>query len=145
MIESKYYKVDGVLGLHLDDYIFGGEGMNNKTDLDGDYNGDILSFRVLMGGLSRKFPFGSWDFGKSMTFCSASIENDLLTVSMKIKPLTIEKTRKTVVNDICEEKSGRGLRQHISAGLRSRQQRVCFKSIPQSPWYPIVKDLNEAN
>lgn len=98
-----------------------------------------------MYGLSRKFPFGSWDFGKSMKFCSASIENDLLTVSMKIKPLTIEKTRKTVVNDICEEKSGRGLRQHISAGLRSRQQRVCFKSIPQSPWYPMVKDLNEAN
>lgn len=36
-IESKYYKVDGVLGLHVDDYIGGGEGVNNKTDFDGDY------------------------------------------------------------------------------------------------------------
>lgn len=111
---------------------------------------EFLSFRDRICGLSRRFRFGSWDFGKPMKFFSTdtdeNIENDLLTVSMKIKPLTIVKTRKTVVvNDICEEKEGRGLRQHISAGPRSRQQRVCFKSIPQSPWYPMVNDLNEAN
>ena len=36
--------VDGVLGLHVDDYIGGGENVFNVADLEGDYDGQFLVF-----------------------------------------------------------------------------------------------------
>ena len=112
------YVVDGVMGLHVDDYLGASEGINNQHDLEGDYDGAFKTFRGRLCGLSKSFRFGSWGFGPVIRFCGASVEQSLnngcISISMKeyvkkIHPLTIEKSRKTMVNDPCDEKEQRGL------------------------------------
>ena len=53
------HMVDGVMGLHVDDCLGAGEGINNQHDLEGDYDGAFKTFRDRLCGLSRRFPFGS--------------------------------------------------------------------------------------
>ena len=58
-VDDEIRVVDGVLGLHVDDYIGGGENVFNATDLDGDYDEQFLCFRDRLCGLSRRFRFGN--------------------------------------------------------------------------------------
>ena len=151
--------VDDVMGLHVDDYLGAGEGINSPHDLEGDYDGSFNSFRDRLCGLSKRFKFGSWDFGPTIRFCGASVEqslnNDCISISMKeyvkkVHPLTIEKTRKTMVNDPCDEKEKRGLRALVGAlawpANQSLPQLSASVSILQaSVSKPQVKDLLDAN
>jgi hypothetical protein len=151
--------VDGVMGLHVDDYLGAGEGINSPHDLEGDYDGNFNCFRDRLCGLSKRFKFGSWDFGPTIRFCGASVEqslnNDCISISMKeyvkkVHPLTVEKTRKTMVNDPCDEKEQRGLRALVGAlawpanqGLPQLSASVSILQASTSK--PQVKDLLEAN
>ena len=69
--------VDGVLGLHVDDYIGAGEGVMSLQDLEGEYDGSFRCFRDRLCGLSHRFRFGSWSFGSHMDFCGAEVEQSL--------------------------------------------------------------------
>ena len=70
-VGSEMFAVDGIMGLHVDDYLGAGEGMNGTGNLEGDYDGSFASFRDRFCGLSRRFRFGSWDFGPVIRFCGA--------------------------------------------------------------------------
>ena len=158
-MNGKQCIVDGLLGLHVDDYIGGGEAINGKHDVEGEYDGNFSTFRDRLCGLSRRFRFGSWDFGKVMRFCGAEIEQsvsrEVISVSMneyvkKIKPITVEKSRKTMVSDACEEKEMRSLRALIGALAWPANQclpqlSASISILQASVSKPTVKDLNEGN
>lgn len=158
-MDGKTFVVDGLLGLHVDDYIGGGENVNGKHEVEGDYDGAFPTFRDRLCGLSRRFRFGSWDFGKVMRFCGAEVEQnvsrDAISVSMqdyvkKIKPITVEKSRKTMVSDACEEKEMRSLRALIGALAWPANQALpqlsaSISILQASVSKPTVKDLNEGN
>eukprot|EP00435_Cladocopium_sp_Y103_P051424 s692_g16.t1 len=153
------FSVDGVLGLHVDDYLGAGEGVHGPHDLEGDYDGAFLTFRDRLCGLSRRFRFGSWDFGPIIKFCGADVEQsvgyDVITISMqkyvkKILPLSIEKSRKTMAEDPCAEKEHRNLRALVGALAWPSNQ--CLPQISASVSIlqahvskPQVKDMNDAN
>ena len=111
--------VDGILGLHVDDFIGAGEGIKCLRDVSKDPSGACEKFQHRLYHLSKRFRFGSWDFGDKMRFCGAEVKqsNDLMTATVslqeyvnKIKPISMEKSRKTMVNDYCNEKEPRQLR-----------------------------------
>ena len=51
-VGSEMFAVDGIMGLHVDDYLGAGEGVNGAGDLEGDYDGSFASFRDRLCGLS---------------------------------------------------------------------------------------------
>lgn len=59
----------GIIGLHVDDYIGGGERMNQEADIpeQGVENADC--FRLRLEVLARLCNFGKWDFGSQQIFC----------------------------------------------------------------------------
>ena len=147
------------MGLHVDDYLGAGEGVNGAGDLEGDYDDSFASFRDRLCGLSRRFRFGSWDFGPVIRFCGADVEqslaNDSLTISMKeyvkrVHPITIEKSRKAMPNEPCDEKEHRCLRALVGAfawpANQCMPQLSASVSILQaSVAKPQIKDVNESN
>ena len=84
-----------------------------------------------------------------------SLNNDCISISMKeyvkkVHPLTVEKTRKTMVNGPCDEKEQRGLRALVGAlawpANQSLPQLSASVSILQASVSKLqVKDLLEAN
>ena len=153
--------VDGILGLHVDDFVGSGEHVHKTTDFlkkdipEGDY------FLSRLARLSRRFRFGSWDFGESgaMLFCGADIVQSLdystITISLanyiqKVKPITLEKARKTMVDDLCDEREHRQLRALIGALAWPANQCVPQLSASVSLLQaaankPFIRDVNEAN
>ena len=159
MHEGQRMVVDGVLGMHVDDFIGTGEGVVGAQDLEGEYNGDFLSFRDRLCGLSRRFRFGSWSFGNTMEFCGAEVEQSLdyetVQISMaeyvrKVKPLTIDKNRKTMSGDPCTANAQRQLRAIVGAMAWPANQCLPQTSatcslLQASVANPTVSDLSEAN
>ena len=66
---EEWYIVDGVLGLHVDDFIGAGENVSALQDVKQDPAGVCDCFQHRMFYLSSRFRFGSWDFGEKMRFC----------------------------------------------------------------------------
>ncbi len=151
--------VDGVLGLHVDDYIGGGENVFSATDLDGDYNGQFLCFRDRLCGLARRFRFGNWSFGEKMQFCGAEVTQSLdfetISISMddyvkSVKPISIAKHRKTMSEDPCNENEKKQLRALIGAVAWPANQCLPQASastslLQASMASPCIKDINDAN
>ena len=151
--------VDGVLGLHVDDYIGGGENVFNVADLEGEYDGQFLCFRDRLCGLSRRFRFGNWSFGEKMQFCGAEVSQSLdfetISISMedyvkKVKPISIAKHRKTMSDDPCNDVEKKQLRALIGAVAWPANQCLPQASastslLQASMASPCVKDINEAN
>ena len=151
--------VDGVLGLHVDDYIGGGENVFNTTDLEGEYDGQFHCFRDRLCGLSRRFRFGNWSFGERMQFCGAELSQSLdfetISISMEdyvksVKPISMAKHRKTMSDDPCSEVEKRQLRALIGAVAwpvnQCLPQASASTSLLQASMAsPSVKDVNDAN
>ena len=151
--------VDEVLGLHVDDYIGGGENVFNVADLDGDYDGQFLCFRDRLCGLSRRFRFGNWSFGEKMQFCGAEVSQSLdfetISISMedyvkKVKPISIAKHRKTMSDDPCNDVEKKQLRALIGAVAWPANQCLPQASastslLQASMASPCLKDINGAN
>lgn len=151
--------VDGVLGLHVDDYIGGGENVFSASDLEGDYDGQFPCFRDRLCGLARRFRFGNWSFGEKMQFCGAevcqSLDFETMSISMEdyvksVKPISIAKHRKTMSDDPCNEVEKKQLRALIGAVAWPANQCLPQASattslLQASMASPCVKDINEAN
>ena len=157
--KGKSMVVDGVLGLHVDDFIGSGEGIFSIDNLEGDYDGAFQCFRDRLCGLSRRFRFGSWSFGPTMDFCGAEVEQSLdfetIQISMaeyvkKVKPISIDKSRKTMSGSPCTTVEQKQLRAIVGAMAWPANQ--CLPQISAtcsllqaSVANPTVLDLCEAN
>ena len=156
---GSWWIVDGVLGLHVDDFLGAGEGVESLNEIQEDYAGACEVFCQRVSLLSRRFRFGAWDFGEKMRFCGADVaqseDRSTITVSLqeyvhKIKPLSLEKSRKTMVDDYCNEKEHRLLRALVGAmswpATQCLPQASATISILQASINkPTVKDMLEAN
>ena len=153
--------VDGVLRLHVDDFVGSGEHVHSKSDFldkeapDGEY------FLSRISKLAKRFRFGSWDFGESgaMLFCGAEVIQRLdyktITFSLasyiqKVKPITLEKARKTMIEDPCDEREHEQLRALI--GALAWPANHCLPQLSASVSLlqaaankPAIKHINEAN
>ena len=157
--DEQKWIVDGLLGLHVDDFLGAGENIHCLRDLQMDPQGECSCFQNRLFHLSKRFKFGSWDFGEKMRFCGAEIKQsadyEVLTVSLqeyvnKIKPISLEKSRKTMVEDYCTEKEQKHLRALIGAMAwpvtQCIPQAAATLSILQaSVNRPMIRDLLEAN
>ena len=157
--------VDGILGLHVDDFLGCGEGVNSVEDATGanvtEEENFEWCFKKRLQMLSKKFRFGSWDFGRNsqILFCGTSIEqslnNDVITLSLKeyvhkIKPITLDKSRKTMSDAPLEEKEVKMLRALIGAlawpaGQCLPQLSASISLLQASSSSPTVNDINVAN
>ena len=152
--------VDGVLGLHVDDFIGSGEMVHGKKELGQEVpEGEFFLSRL--SRLSNRFKFGSWDFGETgtMLFCGAEVTQSLdysqINISLssyvqKVKPITLEKSRKTMVNDPCDEREQRQLRALVGALAWPAHQclpQLCasVSLLQAATSSPFIKDINEAN
>ena len=152
--------VDGLLGLHVDDFVGCGEGVHNPSDFDNEEL-DPATFSGRLHLLSKRFKFGSWDFGQSskIVFCGAQLEQSMdymsLSVSLrdyvaKAKPISINKHRKSCPNDPCDATEHRQFRALIGALAWPANQctpELCasISLLQASASGPCVKDLLEAN
>jgi hypothetical protein len=66
--DGRKWIVDGVLGVHVDDFISAGEKVFRLADLEGDYDGSFPTFRGRLCGFSRRFRCGSWASANNITF-----------------------------------------------------------------------------
>ena len=118
-------------------------------------------FLSRLSRLSNRFKFGSWDFGETgtMLFCGAEVTQSLdysqINISLssyvqKVKPITLEKSRKTMVNDPCDEREQRQLRALVGALAWPAHQclpQLCasVSLLQAATSSPFIKDINEAN
>ena len=96
--------------MRVDDFLGAGEGVSCLADLQANESPEQSCFLSRMQQLSRRFRFGAWAFGSKMRFCGADlvqsqdrteIEISLKEYVLKIKPISMEKSRKTMVDDYC--------------------------------------------
>ena len=101
--DGKCYIVDGLLGLHVDDFIGCGEGVHRLEDIQAEMEEVRNSFKSRVQELAKHFKFGSWDFGRGskILFCGTEIGQSMdysqVTLSLrsyveKVKPITVEKS-----------------------------------------------------
>ena len=157
--DKGWWIVDGALGLHVDDFLGAGEQVFSLQDVQHDPAGAFDCFQHRLHQLSKRFRFGSWDFGDKMRFCGSEVQQsedlEVISVSLqeyvnKIKPLTLEKARKTMVEDMCTEKEHRQLRALVGAMswpvTQCVPQAAATISLLQAHINkPAVKDMLEAN
>ncbi|CAK0861054.1 unnamed protein product [Prorocentrum cordatum] len=110
--DGQNYVLDGILGLHVDDFIGGGENLECEAGLTDKqaYEGTFLD-RVQT--LSRRFKFGKWEFQNGIVFCGMEttqsqsrneIEVKAEQYIHKVKPISIEKVRRQHPDDLCTPK-----------------------------------------
>ena len=161
--ENEALIVDGYLGLHVDDFIGAGEGIQSPQDVQGFEATDEAPtcFAARLRLLSQRFRFGSWDFGEQghMLFCGTEVKQglnwDQITLSLKqyihrLKPATLEKTRKATPEAPLDEKEHRTLRAIIGAlawpaGQCLPQLSASISILQASASSPTVQDLLTAN
>ena len=116
--EGNNYVVDGVFCIHVDDILTAGEGVRCKEDAR-EPHGEPTCYAERLHVLLHRFKFGSVDYGDKQTFCgcqmmqaldSATVTFDLQKYIHQIKPLNIEKARKTQPNDKATPKEQSQLR-----------------------------------
>ena len=105
--------VDGIMGLHVDDLIGGGEGVNTKQDVEEDAPNEISCFKHRAKRMLHRFRFGNIDFGYEQVFCGLQVEQSLshevVTLSLKryvhnIKPVSLAKSRRQQPTEQLEAK-----------------------------------------
>lgn len=157
--EQGWWIVDGVVGLRVDDFIGAGEGVAALQDVKNDPAGLCECFQNRMFHLSTRFRFGSWDFGDTMRFCGAEVhqtpDRETVTISLqqyvnKIKPLSLEKTRKVMTEDYCAEREHKQLRALVGAMSWPvtqclPQASAAISFLQASINKPQIKDTLEAN
>ena len=164
--QGQQYIVDGVLGLHMDDFLGCGEGVYAVEDVAGnreetDAQRHEVGFKQRLQQLAQKFRFGSWDFGRNsqILFCGTSLEQsvgcDSISLSLKdyvlkIKPITLDKSRKTMSESPLEPKELKMLRALIRAlawpaGQCLPQLSASISLLQASSSNPTVNDIVQAN
>ncbi|CAK0838168.1 unnamed protein product, partial [Prorocentrum cordatum] len=104
--------LDGVLGLHVDDFIGGGENFEREEDL---YNKQAYegTFLDRVQRLNQRFKFGKREFSSSSVCCgkenTQSFSRNEIEVKAeayihKVKPISVAKTRRTHPDDPCTPK-----------------------------------------
>ncbi|CAK0883894.1 unnamed protein product [Prorocentrum cordatum] len=100
--DGQTFVVDGLIGMHVGDFIGCGENVSCEDDLCAKL-GDAGCFQARLGTLNEKLKFGKWEFGPSLVFTGGEVEQSLSTyaVSVKfekylraVKPITVEKHRR---------------------------------------------------
>eukprot|EP00434_Breviolum_minutum_P015613 symbB.v1.2.013753.t1/scaffold976.1/size149240/6 len=126
--QEKWMILDGILGVHVDDFIGCGERISERKDLDRKIAMIApRNFSERMVKLSQDFRFGSWDFVKEkggFLFCGGEVnydeeKNEIRmtheTYVHKVKPITIDKNRKKQEQEECTPKEVHQLRAGIGA------------------------------
>ena len=164
--QGEQYIVDRILGLHVDDFLGCGEGMHTMEDVTGireetEAQRTMHCFKSRLQSLAQKFRFGSWDFDRNfkILFSGTSLEQsigyDSLTLSLKeyvqkIKPITLDKQRKTMSDAPLEPKETKMLRALIGALAWPSGQCLPLLStsislLQASSSNPTVGDIAQAN
>ena len=94
--------LDGIMGLHVDDFIGGGEGLEDIHQLGGaESSNEYFIGRVKL--MDTQLKFGKWDFELEKIFCgtqvrqSASYSDVAVTNEEyidKVRPISLEKSRR---------------------------------------------------
>ena len=110
------WTLDGILGLHVDDYLGSGENVSTLNDIEGAWsNPDAInrrgqSFLMRMFKSMERFKWGKWDFGWYIIFCGTEITQSQTSMELmltqqeymhKAKPISIEKHRRATPDDDC--------------------------------------------
>ena len=151
---------NGIFGLHVDDFIGAGEGFCSEHDLKKECpNEECFLNRILR--LAQRFRFGAWDFrnGSKIIFCGAELPQSLdystISVSLanyvqKVKPISLDKSRKTMTESPCDEREHRQFRALVGALAWPAHQSIpelcaSVSILQASASNPCVGDLNQAN
>lgn len=156
--EGKNMVVDGLLELHVDDILACGEGVYSKDDVK-EPVGAPTCFSERPFILLKRFKFGSVDYGDNQTFCGCQVQqtmgcsavsSDLQRYLRRLKPLSVEKSRRRNPDEKVTPKEQSQLR-GLSGGLaRPANQTQPHLSAPVSiaqagSANTKVSDLLEAN
>ena len=71
------YVVDGICGIHVDDLVSGGEGVNSKADVEQQGPEHFVCYKDRAQTLLHRFPFGSVDFTRNQAFCDIQLEQGM--------------------------------------------------------------------
>ena len=103
-VDGQRLALDGILGLHVDDFVGGGEGVTCEQDLTPeDKSGPPDTFKKRVRALNTRFRFGKLDFGMDQVFCgievSQTIDHTRIKLSNeayvhKVLPISMEKSRR---------------------------------------------------
>ena len=92
------YIADGVFGIHGDDMVSGGEGVNCKADVDQQGPEQFVCYKERAKRLLHRFCFGSVNFTYGQVFCGIQPKQSMAMSLQKyvhsIKPITVNKVRK---------------------------------------------------
>ena len=126
--DGEYYTLDGLAGLHVDDFLGCGEGVKWKCDVVGQGKiKKVYNYKTRVQALGEEFTFGSWSFAaehetQAMTYCGAEVWQDMRnhdvyisheTYLHKVKPITISKERRATPQEECNPKEVHQLRAGI--------------------------------
>ena len=115
------YELDGILGLHSDDFIGGGENLTQPEDLDDAVAGVQYCFLGKMKEQSGRFKLGSIDLAHEQIHCGIEMLQSKCCSSItpkceehmrKVRPLAIEKGRRRQAADEATDRE-----QHAYQGL----------------------------
>ena len=128
--DGEYYTIDGLAGLHVDDFLGCGEGVKWKSDVVGQGKiKKVYNYKTRVQALAEEFTFGSWSFAaehetQAMTYCGAEVWQDMRNYDVyishetylhKVKPITISKDRRATPQEECNAKEVHQLRAGIGA------------------------------
>ena len=151
--------VDGIIGIHVDDIMGGGESVFKKEDVNGDMTSEPACFRDRVHGLFKRFKFGSIDFAYEQVFCGVHLEQslklDVINMSLKhyihhVKPVTVDKVRKQLHDEPLLEKETSQMRSLLGALAWPATQCMPMLSasvslLQASMANPKISDLLECN
>ena len=153
------YVLDGIFGIHVDDIICGGEKVWSKEDAMQAGVDEPSCFLERARCLLQGFKFGSVDFSPEQVFCGVQIKQspglNIISLSLDkyvhhIKPITIEKVRKQMVDEPLVGKEVAQLRSLLGALAWPPTQCIPMLSASVSLLQaamssPKIADLIEAN
>ena len=128
--DGEYYTLDGIAGLHVDDFLGCGEGVKGKEDVISQRKvKKVDNYQSRVRALAEEFTFGSWSFAadhetQAMTYCGAEVWQDMRNYDVyishetylhKVKPITISKERRATPQEECSPKETHQLRAGIGA------------------------------
>ena len=159
MMDGQNVTLDGILGLHVDDFVGGGEGVTCEQDVTPEgKSAQVDSFKSRVRTLNNRFRFGKWDFGMDQVFCGIEVSQsaDYRRIKLsneayvhKVLPISMEKARRATPTEFCTAKEHSQLRGLNGSLQWPSAQTMVFAaasvSFSQSASSPTVSDLLEAN
>lgn len=155
---QKHFVLDGAVGLHVDDFLGAGQLVNSLADVESAPEKEN-SFRSRLRALKLRYRFGQCCFDSSFTYCGRVVqqsrEQDYISVSQEtymhaVKPISVQKARRSQGSDECTTREVGALRSLLGAlqwpAAQSFPAASASVSFLQSRLArPTVEDLLEAN